>query len=170
MELEKLKIPYSCDFNLGMVLLYFSGELESGEVIKLISRMNGRIGKFGIGLKRKSRLENLQKKIVKRVKMRHDPFLKMNPGKLIDITDELIEKIPNEIKAEPTKIISSKDSEANFDSFIKKMEIDEDNELQGKVSINDNLDGGDKVDKALIDKILFNKDSEEKGEDNNEHH
>ncbi len=44
------------------------------EVIKRVSRIGGKPGEYGIGLARKHIKEDLRKKIIHRVKTRHDPF------------------------------------------------------------------------------------------------
>jgi len=85
MFLDSIGVPYSGDLSLGIIFPFFKDDSSKEEVIRMINRINGRPGKYGIGLRRKNKVDNLQKKIVHRVKMRHDPYLKMNKGKYIDI-------------------------------------------------------------------------------------
>ena len=124
--------------------------------------MNGKPGSYGIGLKRKKRIDNLQKKIIRRIKLRHDPFLKLNKGKLIDIEDSSTDE-NKEIKKDLLKTDSNQSPEEDMKKFIDDTQMEE----VGNVSMKDNLD--DKVDKKLMDKILFNKD--DKNElDNKKYH
>jgi len=83
--LDRLKVPYVSDLHLGIVFPYFLKEdLKKEDVNRMIQRMDGIPGEYGYGIKRKNKIDNLQKKIIHRIKLRHDPFIKMNPGKLID--------------------------------------------------------------------------------------
>ena len=251
--LDKFSIPYSADFNLGIVFPYFKGDtenfekmrdskfsdknfdaissgikipdsfkikdfedfgnvneskfsMERQETIKMINRMNGKPGKYGIGIKRKDRVDNLQRRIIRRVKMRHDPFLKLNKGKFIDMEslddedlDQRKESLKVVFKENFEKNEKSKFSGENFDAissgikipdsfkikdfedfgnvneskfsketpgmkmdnFIKKIEeVEEEN--QGDVTITDNLD------KSLMDRILYNKGSDDSNSNNKE--
>jgi FAD/FMN-containing dehydrogenase len=159
--LDKLNVPYSGNLNLGIIYPYFNDDLIKKEVINMIERMNGKMGKYGVGLKRKKRVEDLQKKIIKRIKLRHDPFLKFNKGKLIDIEEEVDKNttediIDSPIKKEPLKVVIKDSPENNMNKFIENVEMED----VGDVSIKDNLDDN-KVDKDLMDKILFNKGDED---------
>lgn len=101
--LDSLRIPYSGDLNLGIIFPFFNDDSKKEEVMRMIDRINGKPGKYGIGLRRKNKVDGLQKKIVLRVKMRHDPFLKMNKGKFINVDetnnpDEFIMELDREAK------------------------------------------------------------------------
>ncbi len=85
--LDSLGVPYSGDLNQGIIFPFFKDDSDKEEVVRMINRINGKPGKYGIGLRRKNKVDDLQKKIVLRVKMRHDPFLKMNKGKFIDVDE-----------------------------------------------------------------------------------
>ena len=54
-------MPYSGDLNLGIIYSFFNDDLKKKEVVKMIDRMNARPGSYGVGLKRKKRIDNLQK-------------------------------------------------------------------------------------------------------------
>ena len=149
--LDNFNVPYSGDLNLGIIYPFFNDDLKKQEVVKMIDRMNGRPGSYGIGLKRKKRIDNLQKKIIRRIKLRHDPFLKLNKGKLIDIEDSSTNE-NKDIKKDLLKTDSNQSPEEDIKKFIDDTQMEE----VGNVSMKDNLD--DKVDKKLMDKILFNKD------------
>ena len=116
--------------------------------------MNARPGSYGVGLKRKKRIDNLQKKIIRRVKLRHDPFLKFNKGKLIDIEHDSAEQ-NKDIKKDLLKIDSSLSPNKGMKKSIEDAQLEE----VGNVSMKDNLD--DRVDKKLMDRILFNKEDQE---------
>lgn len=154
--LDGLGVPYSADFNLGIVFPYFNSVKSRDEVFRMIKRMNGKPGKFGIGLKRKNRVEGLQKKIVRRVKMRHDPFLKMNRGKFIDVDDA------KDVEGkESLKVVFKETPEMKMEGLIKEAQMEE----VGSVKMEDNFDDV-KADKSLVDKTLFNKDEKDEFIDN----
>ncbi len=152
--LDKFNVPYSGDLNLGIIYPFFNDDLKKQEVVKMIDRMNGRPGSYGIGLKRKKRIDNLQKKIIRRIKLRHDPFLKLNKGKLIDIEDSSTDE-NKDIKKDLLKTDSNQSPEENMKKFIENTQMEE----VGNVSMKDNFD--DKIDKKLMDRILFNKEDQE---------
>ena len=155
--LDKFNVPYSGDLNLGIIYSFFNDDLKKQEVVKMIDRMNGRPGSYGIGLKRKKRIDNLQKKIIRRIKLRHDPFLKLNKGKLIDIEDSSTDE-NKDIKKDLLKTDSNQSPEENMKKFIENTQMEE----VGNVSMKDNFD--DKIDKKLMDRILFNKDDEDESD------
>lgn len=155
--LDKFNVPYSGDLNLGIIYPFFNDDLKKQEVVKMIDRMNGRPGSYGIGLKRKKRIDNLQKKIIRRIKLRHDPFLKLNKGKLIDIEDSSTDE-NKDIKKDLLKTDSNQSPEENMKKFIENTQMEE----VGNVSMKDNFD--DKIDKKLMDRILFNKDDEDESD------
>ena len=152
--LNKFNVPYSGDLNLGIIYSFFNDDLKKKEVVKMIDRMNARPGSYGVGLKRKKRIDNLQKKIIRRVKLRHDPFLKFNKGKLIDIEHDSAEQ-NKDIKKDLLKIDSSLSPNKGMKKSIEDAQLEE----VGNVSMKDNLD--DRVDKKLMDRILFNKEDQE---------
>lgn len=90
--LEEEKVPYVGHLGSGIIHPFFKDkEKEKIEkVIDYIKKMKAIPGKFGIGLKRKFFIESFQAKLIQRVKIRHDPYLKFNKGKVIDIDDNII--------------------------------------------------------------------------------
>ncbi len=85
--LENNKIPFFGFLDEGIIHPFFRDE-EIGKkqkVFDFIKKTNARPGKYGIGLNRKEFLDESEKKIIQRVKMRHDPFSKLNNRKVIDI-------------------------------------------------------------------------------------
>lgn len=155
--LNKFKVPYSGDFIEGIVYPYFNDNIKKQEIEKIISRMNGVPGRYGVGLKRKKLVENLQKRVVKRIKLRHDPFLKLNKGKYID-SFEMEEYRDLVTKKENT----DNDGEDNVDK-IEEIEKDKNN-IKLETDINKDRSLTDS-DKSIIDKILFNKNNLEDKKD-----
>ena len=156
--LDKFNIPYSGDLHLRIIFSYFKDDLMKQEVIKLIQRMNCKPGKYGIGIKRKNLLENLQKKIIKRIKLRHDPYLKMNIGKVISI-EEMETKSSNDESfsnsltgTDDINNIADDKVEEVFDANVNLNDIRKNNESN---DINFNIN------KNLINDIIFNKKSKE---------
>ncbi len=144
--LDRLQIPYFGDLHLGIIYPFFRDDREKVEVVKMINRLNGKPGKYGIGMIRKDRLDVLQKKIIQRVKLRHDPFVKLNKGKVVDFfgveegkvegknkgdesTDNLIQDRLEESNQEDSKSSSVEDIETEteenkllFETPEEKME------------------------------------------------
>jgi len=86
--LEELNIPYIGDLGLTIINPFFKLESDKiNKVITYIKKTGGKKGRYGIGLKRKYLIDNLEEKIILRTKNRLDPFWKFNNGKLIDRTN-----------------------------------------------------------------------------------
>ncbi len=83
--LEKKEIPYTGDLGLGVIYPYFKDEKKEEEIISdFVKKTKVKFVKYGFGLKRKKLIESSEQKLIQRVKVRHDPFGKLNRGKLID--------------------------------------------------------------------------------------
>ena len=88
--LESNQIPYFGNLGSGIIHPFFKdNEGKRKETIKLIKKMNGKLGEYGVGTKRKDFLDDFEKKIIQRVKSRHDPFGKLNKGKVIDFEEKV---------------------------------------------------------------------------------
>ncbi len=115
--LDRLKVPYCGDLDLGIIYPFFEeDDKKKEEVMKMIKRMNAKPGKYGIGIKRKDLLDRLEKRIIQRIKLRHDPFGKLNKGNVIDINKTDIKKgkrIEKEIE------VSEEIEKNNFDEVIE---------------------------------------------------
>ena len=104
--LDELKVLYFSDLSSSSVYIFFIDGINKKNVLKMIQKMGGRPGSYGIGIKRKNILDNIQKKIIQRIKSRHDPYGKINQGKLIDFVTGAKEKnwskreTNNEVKEE----------------------------------------------------------------------
>lgn len=85
--LEKNNIPYFSKIGSGIIYAFFKDneKEKKQEVIQMINRMGGKVGDYGIGLTRKYLKESFEKKVIQRVKIRHDPFGKINMNKVIDM-------------------------------------------------------------------------------------
>lgn len=161
--LENLDIPYLGDLGMEIIYPIFKDNEDMKRVVKEIQRMNGKFAKHGIGLKRKNLFNPLDKRILQRVKLRHDPFLKINKGKVLDLSGVTKEAKVEEIKKEePRKLEideSSKTPEEKMDKFVKQVEkegvqwglsepdseteksrFSEEDIRPGKVTLGDNLD------------------------------
>ena len=85
--LESNQIPYFGYLDIGVVHPFFKDN-EKGkrkEVVDFVQKVRAKHSKYGIGLNRKYLVDSFEKKVIQRVKLRHDPFGKLNPGKIIDI-------------------------------------------------------------------------------------
>lgn len=84
--LEENNIPYFGKIGKGIIYPFFKDveKEKREEVVKMVSRMGGKSGEYGIGITRKYLKDNFEKKVIKRVKKRHDPFLKINKNKIMD--------------------------------------------------------------------------------------
>jgi len=89
--LEEIDIPYFGDLINGIIFSFFSEKEDEEKVMKIIEKMNGKPVKYGFGLKRKGLIDSLQKKIIHRVKLRHDPFYKFNKRKVFDVNKKIEE-------------------------------------------------------------------------------
>jgi len=85
LHLEVNQIPYIAYLKAGIVYYFFKDDEKDKrkQTIDLMRRMGGKFV-TGIGIKRKGFVDNFEKKIIQRVKLRHDPFGKLNKGKFID--------------------------------------------------------------------------------------
>jgi len=140
--LESSEIPYFGYLGEGVVYSFFTDE-EEDKRFQLIDLMRKFGGKFvsGIGIKRKDYVDDFEKKIIQRVKLRHDPFGKLNKGKIIDFEarisvgrhlkplqeDEIEEIKPivgERITADKVeKEIERKSPEEKIQEFIEKVEL-----------------------------------------------
>ena len=81
--------------SLGSGFIYFGYDLSLnyGDLIKEMKRVRGKIdGAFGIGLKKLSYLDHLDKKLFSSVKKRNDSENKFNPAMWWDLAEKLGEE------------------------------------------------------------------------------
>jgi len=82
--LEQKQIPYFGYLGDGIIHPFFKNKEEKQDVFSFIKKTKAKLGKYGIGLMRKSFLDAFEIKIIRRVKLRHDPFGKLNKNKVIN--------------------------------------------------------------------------------------
>ncbi len=124
--LEINKIPYFSYLGSGIVHPFFKDNEEHKRraIIDFIKKSRAKPSKFGIGLKRKELIDSFERKVIERVKLRYDPFIKINKGKLID-TDfnekrlEDLEESRKRITVEP-KIKPSEGEEKSAKSILNE--------------------------------------------------
>lgn len=194
--LDENKIPYIGHLGSGFIHPFFKDEerLKKEKVIGYIKKIGAFPGKFGIGLTKKDLIDSFQRKVIERIKLKHDPLLRFNKGKVIDIesvikkveTEEKIEKeiIGEEMTAsEVLEEIYKKNSE---DKNLKKEAVQEENHLSSEKESSDNLEEKVEVkkeenndskkdfqrgkltedEKNLINKIIGNRYNELKNREN----
>ena len=110
--LEEKEILYSSDLSAGSVKAFYkdSDAVKKIEILGFLKKVKIMFDS-GIGLVRKDFVDLFGKKIIQRVKLRHDPFLKINLGKIIDLDGQNIqvENKKKEIKVEVVKDDVDKD-------------------------------------------------------------
>lgn len=84
--LEEMNVPYFGHLGSGIIHPFFkdSEKINRDRVRDFIKRSQGKLGKYGIGIMRKSFLDSFEITLIQRVKLRHDPNGKLNKGKVID--------------------------------------------------------------------------------------
>ncbi len=85
--LEEKKIPFFGHLGVGIIHPCFKQGQENiiAETMNLTKKLHGQVsGEHGIGLAKKEFLDDSEKKLIERIKKRHDPLGKLNCGKVID--------------------------------------------------------------------------------------
>jgi len=120
--LESNQIPYFGYLDIGVIHPFFkeNEKQKRQEVIEFIKKARARPNRYGIGLNRKDLVDVFERKVIQRVKLRHDPFGKLNRGKVIDI-DPSAKRFPTE--------------EAHHLKPVKKEEIEEIKPLIGEEKV-----------------------------------
>ena len=155
--LEENKVPYFAKEQKDLIPI----------MLDYVRKLHGKVtGKFGIGIKKKQYFDNIEKKVVERLKLRYDPKFKLNSGIIIDVPEylkkaeekieevregeKIEEKVDNENKVEEEVEIMAKKSSA--EEQIKKRaernveetkeelseELKHDEEIEGSIT-EDNL-------------------------------
>lgn len=91
--LESNDVPYFGHLGSGIVCAFFRDD-EPGkrkDVLEVVKKMKVKFGKYGIGIARKDFIDSFEAKILQRVKLRHDPFGKLNKGKIIRVEGHMFE-------------------------------------------------------------------------------
>ena len=116
--LEQKNIPFTGDLGLGIIYPFFKDKHIEKEIFQFLEKTKVKYPKYGFGLKRKNLLEESEKKIIQRIKQRHDPFGKINKGKIIDLENKetIIELNKKEDINKDKKVILKK----NIDSIYQQ--------------------------------------------------
>lgn len=132
--LEDNKIPYIGHLGSGIIHPFFKDNAQAirEKVIEIIKKTKASNGCLGIGLKRKYLIDGFQAKLIERVKLRHDPYLKFNKNKLIEV-DKSSKKFNLESgilkekhkPAENQNTVKEQSPEQKMKDFIKRVEIEE---------------------------------------------
>jgi FAD/FMN-containing dehydrogenase len=130
--LEANQIVYIGFLGSGFIHPFFrDGENEKRDsVVDYIKRSQAKFGKYGFGIKRKDLLDNFEKKIIQRVKLRHDPFNKFNRGKILDL-DVSREKRDFRIRDEGTvktgtlRIVAGEGERKSASEFLEELKTPE---------------------------------------------
>ena len=129
---EANNIPYFSKVGSGVIYAFFkdSEKEKKQSTIKMISKMGGKAGEYGVGLTRKYLKDSFERKLIERVKIRHDPFGKLNKNKLLDGTFKInlnpeLKSKPNSFGIRHLKLIDREDIE-EIKSFIEGKDDSED--------------------------------------------
>jgi len=128
--LEQNKVPYFADLGSGVIHPCFADNQK--ELIKkmlvYVRKLHGKVtGKFGYGIKKKNYLDNIEKKIITRLKIRYDANFKINKKVIID-RPEINENIKTEVKMDVVKSEQEKKEKKRAEENIEetKEQLDED--------------------------------------------
>lgn len=104
--IQPYHLPFYGDFTSESIFIFFAKDDKvKFEILKVIDKLSGKPF-LGYGLKRKNMIDPLRRKILQRVKKRYDPFLKLNKGKIADVTRE--ELAAQTAKAPEENIVAEK--------------------------------------------------------------
>lgn len=130
--LEEKEIPYFGCLGDGIIVPFFEkGKDKRKDVLDFIKKIRVKFGRYGIGLKRKDFLDDSEKKIIQRVKMRYDPFSKLNKDKILDLGErESVERPTTETslgeRGAATQILEElKTPEEKLEEFIEEVSEEE---------------------------------------------
>ena len=150
--LEDIDVIYTGDLGSSIINPFFKEKEtdKKNKTIEIIKKIGAKKGRYGIGLKRKYLIEPLEKKIIQRIKKRHDPFFKFNRNKLIDFpfTGETKDNISKTSITE--KIEKSENSSTQQLDIIKEFHEKDNIEISKKPK-------PDKKEYDLIRDIMTNK-------------
>lgn len=89
--LESINIPFFGHLGLGILHPCFKEE-QKGKVkdmLNYVKKLHGKVsGEHGIGITKREFLDETEKKLILRIKERHDPLYKINIGNMFEVKDE----------------------------------------------------------------------------------
>ncbi|MBI2630349.1 FAD-binding oxidoreductase [Candidatus Pacearchaeota archaeon] len=94
--LESERIPFFGHLGVGIIHPVFMQNQKNKiqRMFEVVKRFKGQItGEHGVGIIKKEFLDSINKKIIERIKNRHDPLCKMNCNKVINCGKKTEEKI-----------------------------------------------------------------------------
>ncbi|MFH1710797.1 MAG: FAD-binding oxidoreductase [Nanoarchaeota archaeon] len=134
--LQDNKIPFFGHLGVGIIHPVFRKEQEEliREMIKNVKKLRGQVsGEHGIGIAKKEFLELGDIKLIQRIKKRHDPFGKLNCGKVVDFEIEVVEPEieevgeKQEVSEEETEIETAETTEEEVNEVNNMEEVNNDN-------------------------------------------
>jgi len=143
-------IPYFSYLGSGVADVFFNerDERKRKLMTDLIKKIGGKPGGFGIGVKRKDFVDEFERKIIQRIKLRHDPSGKLNKRKVIDFMD-----VKMSYKKKGDKLFVKEDSSYNISEAKKEIKTPEEkmNELIEEIEVVDEKTGLSKEEELLKD-------------------
>lgn len=176
--LENNNTPYFGYYGTGTIFAFFKDneKLKHKDTLDLLLKMKSKIGRYGVGKLKKEFIDSFELKVIERVKLRHDPLLKFNYGKLITLEqkvkradirhEEKITKFPSEIIPLLGEEKSANDLIKNVTSDNNKDKINENVSFKPKTEQKQSLNHSQEITKTrdkipiIESKILINQAKE----------
>jgi len=163
--LENNKIPYYSNLGSGSIYVCFNPreKLKYEQAMSLIKKLRARHSyELGTGLTKKEFLDENEKQLITRIKLRHDPENRFNAGKVIDIKIPIIPKKQEKLKPQENKepekrefLDELKTPEEKLEEFIQEQEKIE-QQVQSQENYKQNLEVK-KLDNNIVKAIEENK-------------
>jgi FAD/FMN-containing dehydrogenase len=150
--LENNHIFFIIHLGTGSVYAFFNDAeiIKKDEVKKMIRKFRGKPSNYSFGITRKDLVDDIELKVIKRVKLRHDPSYKMNKGKVVDVEKLneiskgfMAKKDVEEIKSFLKEVIKEKTPREEMNEFISKVDEERANKLleePKKIRYNEEID------------------------------
>ncbi|MEM0465344.1 MAG: FAD-binding oxidoreductase [Candidatus Pacearchaeota archaeon] len=153
--LDDNRIPYVGHIGANIIIAYFRDNEKNlrETTIDFIKKLKGTPGKFGIGIMRKSFIDPFQAKIIQRVKLRRDPMLKLNKGKVVDISESYIYNYKHKENFENKEHVENYGEKLTAKEVIKDMDIknEKSNNLKEEIKFDSNKLTRDEVKNKLAE-------------------
>lgn len=125
--LEIMNIPYFAHLGAGIIHPFFKNDekIKRERIVDFIKKSQGKLGKYGIGIMRKDFLESFEITLIQRVKSRHDPYGRLNRGKVInEISSARRYVLTPGVKEKISKVNPGLGEEKSAVELLKEMEVD----------------------------------------------